>query len=53
MELVNSIRFIQLVKNYYEVDGAAFTALTDANFGGAAASIAEAYAKAEDVPAKK
>ena len=40
-------------KNYYEVDGAAFTALTDANFGGAAASIAEAYAKAEDVPAKK
>ena len=40
-------------KNYYEVDGKAFTELTDANFCNTAVSFAEAYAKAEDVPAKK
>ena len=40
-------------KNYYEVDGKAFTALTDANFCDCAVSFAEAYAKADDVPAKK
>lgn len=40
-------------RNYYEVDGAAYTTLSDANFYDTAVSFAEAYAKAEDVPAKK
>ena len=40
-------------RNYYEVDGKAFTALTAANFRDHAISFAEAYASAADVPAKK
>ena len=40
-------------RNYYEVDGEAFTALTDNCFYNTAVSFAEAYVKAEDIPAKK
>ena len=40
-------------RNYYEIDGQAFTNVTTANFRETAVSVAEAYAKAEDVPAKK
>ena len=37
-------------KNYYEVDGKAYTDLTDASFGGAAVSFEAAYATAAEVP---
>jgi hypothetical protein len=37
-------------KNYYEVNGTAYTDLKDACFGGAAISYESAYATAEEVP---
>ena len=40
-------------RNYYEVDGQAFTNVTTANFRETAVSVAEAYASAAEVPTKK
>ena len=37
-------------RNYYEIDGVAFTSLTAANFGNAAISFGEAYATETEVP---